>query len=90
SSGSGRFGRTRPATPLSEGGLGAVEIALRVDRADLDSVNEGVLTNWTLGVNWYLEDRVRVMANLVDGTVERAGAASTDISGAQLRLQWDF
>ena len=90
SAGSGRFGRTRPATTVSEGGIGAVEIALRVDRADLDSVNEGVLTNWTLGVNWYLEDHVRVMANLVDGTVDRAGAASTDISGAQLRLQWDF
>ena len=61
-----------------------------MDRADLDSVNEGVLTNWTLGVNWYLEDHVRVMANLVDGTVQRTGAADTDVSGAQLRLQWDF
>ncbi|WP_203291648.1 OprO/OprP family phosphate-selective porin [Maricaulis parjimensis] len=90
STGSGRFGRTRPATPLSEGGLGAWEVAIRYDRADLDAVNEGVLTNWTLGVNWYLEDHVRVMANLVDGSVDRIGAAGTDVSGAQLRLQWDF
>ena len=55
-----------------------------------DSIAAGELTNLTFGVNWYLEDHVRVMANLVDGTLSVPGAADTDVSGAQLRLQWDF
>ncbi len=90
SAGSGKFGRTRPATTLSEGGFGAWEVAVRLDHADLDSVAAGELTNLTFGVNWYLEDHVRVMANLVDGRLSLPGAADTDVSGAQLRLQWDF
>ncbi|WP_304075089.1 OprO/OprP family phosphate-selective porin [Maricaulis maris] len=90
SAGSGKFGRTRPGTTVSEGGPGAWEIAVRYDRADFDSVAAGELTNWTLGVNWYLEDHVRIMANLVDGSLSVPGAADTDVSGAQLRLQWDF
>ena len=90
SASSGKFGRTRPETTVSEGGTGAWEVAVRYDRADLDSVAAGELTNWTLGVNWYLEDHVRIMANLVDGSLSVPGAADTDVSGAQLRLQWDF
>ena len=61
-----------------------------IRRGDLDSVAAGELTNWTLGVNGYLEDHVRIMANLVDGSLSVPGAADTDVSGAQLRLQWDF
>jgi len=90
SASSGKFGRTRPTTTVSEGGLGAWEVAVRLDRADLGSVAAGELTNLTFGVNWYLEDHVRIMANLVDGRLSVPGAADTDVSGAQLRLQWDF
>ncbi|RKQ96181.1 OprO/OprP family phosphate-selective porin [Maricaulis maris] len=87
---SGKFGRTRPTTAISNGGPGAWEIAVRFDRADLDSVAAGELNTITAGLNWYLEDHVRVMANLVDGRLSVPGAANTDVSGAQLRLQWDF
>ena len=90
SAGSGKFGRTRPTTTVSEGGPGAWEVAVRLDRADLDTVAAGELTNLTLGVNWYLEDHFRIMANLVDGTLSVPGANDTDVSGAQVRLQWDF
>jgi phosphate-selective porin OprO and OprP len=90
SAGSGKFGRTRPAVTVSEGGPGAWEVAVRYDQADLDDVQAGTLDNWTLGVNWHLEDRFRIMVNLVEGTLNVPGAADTDVSGAQLRLQWDF
>lgn len=90
SASSGKFGRTRPAAPFSEGGPGAWEIAVRYDQADLDTVQAGTLNNWTLGLNWHLEDRFRIMGNLVEGRLNVPGAASTEVSGAQLRLQWDF
>ena len=67
-----------------------VTILTSLDRADLDTVAAGELTNLTLGVNWYLEDHFRIMANLVDGTLSVPGANDTDVSGAQVRLQWDF
>ena len=59
-------------------------------RADLTSVAPGELNTTKLGVNWYRKDHVRVMANLVDGALSGPGAVDTDVSGAQLRLQWDF
>jgi phosphate-selective porin OprO/OprP len=90
SASSGKFGRTRPQQTLTEGGPGAIELAVRYDRSDLDSVGAGVLTNWTAGVNWYLEDHVRIMANYITGTLDVAGGADIDVSGPQLRLQWDF
>ncbi len=87
---SGKFGRTRPERTVTEGGTGAIELAVRYDRSDLESGGAGVLTNWTAGVNWYLEDHVRIMANYIAGTLNVAGGADIDVSGPQLRLQWDF
>jgi len=90
STSSGTFSRTRPATPVSEGGMGAFEIAGRYDYSDLNDVAAGELTTWTLGLNWYVEDHFRVMANYVTGELAVAGGADTDVSGPQVRVQWDF
>ena len=90
SASSGKFGRTRPQTTLSEGGYGAVEAAVRYDVSDLDTVAAGELTTWTLGLNWYLEDHFRIMVNYIDGERTIAGAPDTDVTGAQIRVQWDF
>ncbi|WP_417498212.1 OprO/OprP family phosphate-selective porin [Maricaulis sp.] len=90
STSSGTFSRTRPATPLSEGGFGALELAARYDYSDLNEVSAGELTTWTLGMNWYVEDHFRVMANYVSGELSVPGAAATDVSGPQIRVQWDF
>ena len=86
----GTFSRTRPASPVSEGGMGAVELAARFDYSDMNDVAAGELTSWTLGVNWYVEDHFRVMANYVAGELAVPGAANTDVSGPQIRVQWDF
>ncbi|WP_417478334.1 OprO/OprP family phosphate-selective porin [Maricaulis sp.] len=90
STSSGTFSRTRPARPVSEGGTGAVEIAARYDYSDLNDVATGELTTWTVGLNWYVEDHFRVMANYVTGELAVAGGANTDVSGPQVRVQWDF
>ncbi|WP_417494651.1 OprO/OprP family phosphate-selective porin, partial [Maricaulis sp.] len=90
STSSGTFSRTRPARPVSEGGYGALELAARYDYSDLNEVAAGELTTWTLGMNWYVEDHFRVMANYVTGEASVPGAAATDVSGPQIRVQWDF
>ena len=90
STSSGTFGRTRPANPVSQGGAGAFEVAARYDYTDANDVALGELTTWTYGLNWYAEDHLRFMANVVDGQLAVPGAPNTDVSEAQIRVQWDF
>jgi phosphate-selective porin OprO/OprP len=87
---SGAFNRTTPSRTVSQGGPGAWEIAVRYDFSDLNDVAAGELTTWTAGVNWYAEKYVRFMANIVDAELVVPGAANTDVTGFQLRAQWDF
>jgi phosphate-selective porin OprO/OprP len=87
---SGTFRRTSPNAPVSQGGSGAWEVAMRYDFSDLSEVRVGELTTWTLGVNWHAEKYIRFMANYVDGSLAMPGVADTDISTFQLRAQWDF
>ncbi len=46
---------------------GAVEVGLRFATLDLndDTVNGGRMDSWTVGVNWYLRENVRLMFNYV-------------------------
>jgi len=86
----GVFGRVVPRRNFDSrsGGAGAFEAAVRVSRLDLDDAGVwgGVLTDVTLGLNWYLNPNARVMANLVRARVDGAGAAVI----GQARLQVDF
>jgi phosphate-selective porin OprO and OprP len=68
-----------PSRPLFHGGIGAVEIAGRVEqlRSSSDGANGAFTTPrspliaprtdnvWTAGVNWYLNEYVKVQANLI-------------------------
>jgi len=87
---SGAFGRTEVLEPVTEGGMGAFEIAARFDQLDAGPGGEQATT--TLGLNWYATDHARVMLNLVhaeaDGTGARFGAG--DFDGIQARLQFDW
>ncbi|PHS24447.1 MAG: hypothetical protein COA85_08215 [Robiginitomaculum sp.] len=60
--GTGTFGRIRPKRKS-----GAVEIVGRLSTLDLEDglVKGGKETNYTIGVNWYLNRNVRLMANYV-------------------------
>lgn len=83
------FDRTTPARPLSEGGIGAWEIAARYDVTDMSAASLGDYRAATLGVNWYPLDHVRLMANYV--TAELDAPTFTETSDAlQMRLQFDF
>lgn len=63
----GAFGRVHPENPFPLEGWGAWEVAARYSYLDLDSkdIEGGVLHDWTLGVNWYLNHYSRLMFNYV-------------------------
>ncbi len=94
----GEFGRVTPnenARVGDTGGLGAWQIAARYSTMDLNDsgVAGGEVENVALGVNWYLNPSVRIMANYVFANVEDA-AGNTDADGTgnffSLRFQIDF
>lgn len=86
----GTFGRVSPRSNFrGEGsGLGAWEIGIRHSELDLndDPIAGGQLRNLTVGVNWYLNPNMRVMANYVHADLNDVGKA--DI--LQARVQFDF
>ncbi|MBF0179183.1 MAG: hypothetical protein HQM03_04040 [Magnetococcales bacterium] len=87
---SGAFGRIKPFRNFDwqQGGRGAWEVATRYSVLDLndENVRGGEERNLTFGLNWYLNPRLRIMANyvLVDTT------AAEDPKLFQTRLQFDF
>ena len=65
---SGAFDRVKPKNNLDgKGGWGALEFAARYSMLDLndEDMNGGELSNFTLGVNWYLNPNLRFMLNYV-------------------------
>lgn len=91
--GVGEFENLKVHSPLFEGGYGAFELAFRASTIDLTDgdVIGGKESNLSLGFNWYLNDRIRMMSNLVKVLdVDRPGS---EFDGENplilsLRLQW--
>ncbi|HYE51734.1 MAG TPA: porin [Azospirillaceae bacterium] len=99
----GNFGGPKVQWPfrVSGGhGTGAVELAARYSMVDLTDASAGIGANvltageqgiWTLGLNWYLNNAVRLMFNYQMIEVDRAGALPTDETDAvTARLQFQF
>jgi len=65
--GRGYYDPVIPNSPLGHGGRGAFEVAARISYVDLNDkdIIGGQETNITLGLNWYLNTRFRVMFNVV-------------------------
>ena len=81
----GTFKRVNPQSPY-----GALELAVRYSTLDLDdkTVTGGEEDNLSLGVNWYLNRNVRVMANYIqaDASPNRNGL-NEDANILQFRIQ---
>lgn len=98
----GEFNRTRILNPLTAGGAGAWEVALRYDSVDLTDLKgvatAGKYTGWTAGLNWYPHPYVRFMANYTrsenDNPTLATGANrelnDVDVDTFQMRAQFDF
>lgn len=82
----GVFSRIKPRKDW-----GAVEVALRYSKLDLDdgTVEGGIEHDWTLGANWYMSQSLRLMANAIWVNSERRGVED-DPRILQARLQYDF
>jgi len=82
----GVFGRVKPKSKS-----GAWEVAARYSTLDLDdgAIQGGEEDNWTLGLNWYVNPHVRIMANYIDVDVEKAGVDDNPNIFA-VRTQIDF
>jgi len=83
--GSGKFDRTKPLRPLSEGGLGGWEVVARIDTLDARNAFDEKVTAWTTGLTWYPESHLRVRLNYTDANGDRFIG-----DGLQLRLQVDW
>jgi phosphate-selective porin OprO/OprP len=98
--GAGEFGRVKIRRPVTASGMGAVELAVRYDQADLTeafdplatgSFRAGEYRGVTLGVNWYPVTYVRFMANYTHANNDSPMAAfDADADTFQLRAQFDF
>lgn len=74
---SGDFGAVRPKQNfnLPEDGAGAVALAFRYAKLDLNdgAYQGGQLTDYTAGINWYLNPNARIMVNYLIGNVADGG-----------------
>ncbi|WP_058833561.1 OprO/OprP family phosphate-selective porin [Luteimonas abyssi] len=86
---SGVWGTTRVARPVTDGGIGAWELAVRYDDYDFtDARRGGEGDAWTLGVNWYLNNWSRVMLNYVHWTTDnQVGAYQGRDTGNSINLR---
>jgi phosphate-selective porin OprO/OprP len=68
----GTWDRVKPLKTWDQGGPGAWEIALRYSNTDFNSggILGGMEENYTVGLNWYLNENVRIMWNYVHADVE--------------------
>lgn len=85
----GAFASVKPTRNFTgRGGPGAWEVALRYSRLGLNegAIMGGVLEDWTLGLNWYLNPHTRVMSNYVRAEREDTGASNI----FQMRFQVNF
>ncbi|WP_332654779.1 OprO/OprP family phosphate-selective porin [Brevundimonas sp.] len=91
----GKFDRVSVREPVTQGGMGAVELAVRYDAADLTEfagvATAGEYSAVTLGATWYPWSHIRFMANYTDAENKAQVAASdVDVQTLQFRAQFDF
>ncbi len=91
----GVLGGIKPSKPFnfSSGDWGALEVAARYSTIDVtdEDILGGEMDNYTLGVNWYLNDHSRIMANyIIVDTDENAVTPNDDPKIMLLRTQISF
>ena len=82
------FSRVKPNTNFGDGGMGALELAVRYSGLDLEDANitGGELSDITVGLNWHLNPHTRVMVNYIRADLVDVGVSN--ILGT--RFQVDF
>jgi phosphate-selective porin OprO and OprP len=72
------FDRLNPKKNFGKGGAGAWELAIRLSHVDLNDhdLKGGSMTDFTFGVNWYLNPATRVTFNYIYSNVLYTGYAN--------------
>ncbi|MGI9413216.1 MAG: porin, partial [Hyphomicrobiales bacterium] len=86
----GSWGRVRPLDPVTDGGLGAWQLAGRFDYVDYDDplVAGDKAHALTLGLNWHLIPYARIMANWVYWDIVGANDDSGHHFGMRAQVDW--
>jgi len=92
----GLWNRTKPASNvLEDGGMGAWEVVARYSSLNLNDAEAkiygGKMDNITMGVNWYLHSKARLMFNYVMSSVKDHDGEEQGVANAfTMRTQFDF
>lgn len=93
----GEWAGVKPAWPVGQNGFGAWEIAARYSQLDLIDRAAGVAgtgtgkeTNWTFGLNWYVNPAIRFMLNHVISKTERPNGTDVELDITAARMQFQF
>ena len=87
------WGGVKPATPFDAAGpgMGALELVGRYSYANLDdeTVMGGEETNYTLGLNWWLNNWVALKFNYIRAEAEKGSKRKEfDIFGLRAQVKW--
>ncbi|MFV3077257.1 OprO/OprP family phosphate-selective porin [Niveispirillum fermenti] len=93
----GEWAGVKPAWPVGQNGFGAWEVATRFSQVDLIDRAGGIAgtgtgkeTNWTLGVNWYVNPAIRFMLNHVMSETKRPNGTDVELDITAVRMQFQF
>ena len=89
------FGRVKPRTSYFLGGRGAWELTARYSAVELNDFDTGIFggeaDSATLGLNWYMDSRTRLMLNWINTEViSGAGVNLGNTESITMRFQVDF
>ena len=77
-----------PDRPVPEGGVGALELALRLDAGDFG--DQGEVRRATVAANWHLTKALRLGLNVSYTDTEDAGLPGDRFGLGFLRLQYAY
>ncbi len=89
----GSYGKVKPNSIVGKGGIGAWQLAVRFSSVDLndEDINGGDAQNFSLGLNWYATNNIRMSANYVNVLDVVGGAGDGDEPESfQMRAQVEF
>lgn len=89
----GSYGKIKPSSIVGKGGIGAWQIAARFSSVDLNDADiaGGDAQNFSLGLNWFATNNIRMAANYVNVLDVNGGAGDGDEPEAfNLRAQIEF
>ena len=87
----GSYGKIKPRSIVGKGGIGAWQIAARFSSVDLNDadITGGDAQNFSLGLNWFATNNIRMTANYVN-VLDVTGGAGDEPEAFNLRAQVEF